>query len=119
MGVRRAVNTALEAVSSGIDVYTLGPLIHNPRVLDSLKKQGVRILEESEIDKLPRGSTVIIRAHGVAPRIEKALRCRDIRILDATCPHVNESQKKARHFGEMGYCVFLGGEENHGEIIGI
>ena len=113
------MNMTMEAVSSNANVYTLGPLIHNGGALEGLKKQGVKILEEHEIDTLPEGSTVVIRAHGVAPKIERLLYGKDIRILDATCPHVKESQKKARHFAESGYRVFLAGEENHGEIIGI
>jgi 4-hydroxy-3-methylbut-2-enyl diphosphate reductase len=123
MGVRRGVNMALEAGSetegSGKEIYTLGPLIHNSRVLENLNEKGIQALEEDEIHQIPPTSTVIIRAHGVAPHIEDELRNRNIKVLDATCPHVKESQKKARHFTEMGYRIFLAGEKDHGEIIGI
>ena len=120
MGVRRAVNMAFEALSSGKNVYTLGPLIHNTRVLEQLEKQGVKILkEEEEIDFIPPESIIIIRAHGVAPQLERAVNQGGSVVLDATCPHVKESQNIARELAEKGYHIFLAGEKNHGEIISI
>jgi len=121
MGVRRAVEIAerasLDAGRTGL--YTLGPLIHNSGVLENLKKRGVICLDENEIQSLPADSTVIIRAHGVSPAIERELLKKGIRILDATCPRVKQSQSKARSFVESGYRLFIAGEENHGEIAGL
>ena len=120
MGVRRAVEMARrESYKQGRQVYTLGPLIHNPSVLEDLKKRGIRLLEEGEIPPDPENSTVIIRAHGVSPKQEAALARHGVRILDATCPNVKQSQIKASFFAEKGYRIFLAGEENHGEISGI
>ena len=125
MGVRRAVEMALRESQLKSAVYTLGPLIHNPMVLNELQARGVEILEESG---LPAGSdsgfslensTVIIRAHGVSPVVEGEIKRAGAAILDATCPFVKESQKKARDFAERGYRVFLAGEAMHGEIAGI
>jgi 4-hydroxy-3-methylbut-2-enyl diphosphate reductase len=122
MGVRRAVEIAerdsLEAGRTGA-LYTLGPLIHNSSVLEKLKKRGVACLSENEISSLPAGSTVIIRAHGVSPSIETELLKKGIRVLDATCPHVKQSQSKARNFVERGFRLFIAGEENHAEIAGL
>jgi len=122
MGVRRAVEIAersLEAGHTGGRLYTLGPLIHNSGVLENFKKRGMICLDENEIQSLLADSTVIIRAHGVSPFIEKELLKRGIRILDATCPRVKLSQSKARSFVESGYRLFIAGEENHGEIAGL
>jgi 4-hydroxy-3-methylbut-2-enyl diphosphate reductase len=122
MGVRRAVEIAerasLETGRAG-GLYTLGPLIHNSRVLESLRKKGIVCLNENELSSLPSDSAVIIRAHGVSPVIESGLSKKGINILDATCPHVKLSQSKARGFVESGYRLFIAGEENHGEIAGI
>ena len=138
MGVRRAVDAARnESLSCG-RVYTLGPLIHNPRVLGELKERGIEVLEDSgglpedkHSDLLTNGlkrqnapetvlnSTVIIRAHGVSPHAENELIRRGARIVDATCPHVKASQNKARSLSRDGYFIFLAGEENHAEITGI
>jgi len=122
MGVRRAVEIAVRAsleTSRTGALFTLGPLIHNSRVLESLQKRGLVCLNENEISSLPADSTVIIRAHGVSPVIERELSKKGINILDATCPHVKLSQSKARNFVENGYRLFIAGEENHGEIAGI
>ena len=128
MGVRRAVEMAWREsspqTSEAADrrVYTLGPLIHNPTVLADLEERGIKILKEGEI--LPDGSgrenaAVIIRAHGVSPAAETALAAQGVRILDATCPHVKASQKKARELSRQGFFIFLAGEKEHAEIIGI
>ena len=119
MGVRRAVNLACEEYFAG-KVYTLGPLIHNPHVLDDLKRRGVEILDEHNLPPaLNNDSIIIIRAHGINPVIEAELRERGVRVIDATCPRVKTSQLKAAAFAKSGYRLFLAGEENHAEIAGI
>jgi len=122
MGVRRAVEIAERAspeTSRSGGLYTLGPLIHNSSVLENLKKRGFLCVGDDEISSLPADSTVIIRAHGVSPIIERELSKKGIRVLDATCPNVKQSQRKARSFVESGYRLFIAGEENHGEIAGL
>ena len=140
MGVRRAVDLATQEWSDDMareacqeskktddcdtgsscrKVYTLGPLIHNPKVLKTLEERGVNILHMDGISALPEGSTVIIRAHGVSPLVEKELAGQGVNIIDATCPHVKVSQQKVKDFAERGYWVFLAGEENHAEITGL
>jgi 4-hydroxy-3-methylbut-2-enyl diphosphate reductase len=112
---------AVEAASESTNVYTLGPLIHNPRVLQDLEKQGIKILDENEISATAAAEKpiVVIRAHGVSPGIEAELIHSGFRIIDATCPHVKLSQEKARTFAQKGYTVFLAGEKDHAEIAGI
>ena len=128
MGVRRAVETAQAALiaaraESGCVIYTLGPLIHNPQVLDSLADQGIRILDEDcFFTKMPpdlSGAVVIIRAHGIDPGTEQKLRESGARIVDATCPRVKASQLTAMETAEKGYRIFLAGESDHAELKGI
>jgi len=128
MGVRRAMETTIEeacsaAEPSSVDgrssVYTMGPLIHNASALESLARLGVSVLEEAALPTSLEGATVIIRAHGVPPALTEELKSRGGRVVDATCPRVRLSQKRARTFSEKGYTVFLAGEKNHGEITGI
>jgi 4-hydroxy-3-methylbut-2-enyl diphosphate reductase len=122
MGVRRAVELAegeVDAPRPGQKYATLGPLIHNPQVLDSLKKKGLEILDEKDLAGSLENTTVIIRAHGVSPGLEAELRGRGARVLDATCPKVKANQLKARSLAAGGYRIFLAGEENHGEVAGI
>jgi 4-hydroxy-3-methylbut-2-enyl diphosphate reductase len=120
MGVRRAVETAYRELDASPDrVYLMGPLIHNPQVMEDLKKQGAEVLDEDNLPENLGGTTVIIRAHGISAGLEAELVSRGAHITDATCPRVKASQLKARRLAESGYRVFLAGEERHREISGI
>ncbi|MDR0723157.1 MAG: 4-hydroxy-3-methylbut-2-enyl diphosphate reductase [Treponema sp.] len=122
MGVRRAVTMAEEAVKAAAGVhrvYTLGPLIHNPQVLEQFRDQGLEVLDETALPEDLTSSIVIIRAHGITPHLESILACKGARLMDATCPTVKKSQIKARSLIHRGYRIFLAGERYHGEVIGI
>lgn len=119
MGVRRAVDIACAEAGRTAQVFTLGPLIHNPRVLEDLKSRGIGILDETKLPLDLRGVSIVIRAHGVSPQAEAELRQGGGRIIDATCPKVKTSQIKAKALVESGYRLFLAGEAEHAEIIGI
>jgi 4-hydroxy-3-methylbut-2-enyl diphosphate reductase len=119
MGVRRAVDLAYREADAGGKTYTLGPLIHNPHISASLQKRGIEILSDNELPSDLQGATVIIRAHGITPDLEAELVRRGAQLVDATCPKVKSSQMKAKTFTEAGYQVFLAGETQHGEVIGI
>lgn len=122
MGVRRAVEIAEDAlnVSTSGTVFTLGPLIHNKVALDSLSKKGLKVLEQNEIPtRCTQADTVIIRAHGIPPKTRDLLKQTGCKIIDATCPRVLSSQKRAADFATKGYTVILAGDKNHGEVAGI
>ncbi|MDR1351839.1 MAG: 4-hydroxy-3-methylbut-2-enyl diphosphate reductase, partial [Treponema sp.] len=123
MGVRRAVELAYgeaaKSASSGRRVYTVGPLIHNPQVLEDLRRRGVEALDGAGLPGDLSGSIVIIRAHGITPELEAELVRRGASIRDATCPKVKASQMKARSLCRAGCRLFLAGERRHGEVIGI
>ncbi|MCR4580366.1 MAG: 4-hydroxy-3-methylbut-2-enyl diphosphate reductase [Treponema sp.] len=120
-GVRRAVELAEKALSEnpGQKVFSLGPLIHNENALLELERKGLSILYEKDLASVEKGSVVIIRAHGVAPQVIKALEARDCRIIDATCPRVKASQKMVERYSNQDDYVVLTGDRNHGEVIGI
>ena len=119
MGVRRAEKLACAEArqDGGARVFTLGPLVHNPKVLADLKGRGVETLDEIPFD--PENCSVIIRAHGISAATEKDLREKGFRIVDATCPKVKASQLKAQELSRAGYCLFLAGEAHHAEIEGL
>jgi len=117
MGVQRAVELANAETKRQKQVFSFGPLVHNSRVLQDLKKNGIKDMEE-----LPHNlenCTVIIRAHGITPLDEKDLRARGAHIVDATCPIVKASQMHAEDLARAGYSIFLAGEARHAEIEGI
>ena len=119
-GVRRAVDLAEQALaSSSQKIYSLGPLIHNEAALTDLQSRGLCTVEESDLNTIPDGSTVIIRAHGVAPKVTQALEAKHCKIIDATCPRVKASQKMVERYTSANDYVIITGDKNHGEMIGI
>jgi 4-hydroxy-3-methylbut-2-enyl diphosphate reductase len=136
MGVRRAVDLALKTAESlppgsAAPVYTLGPLIHNPKTVEELARKGILSIRAegtsffAEVDKdLARpldlqGATVIIRAHGVPPAMRQRLESAGASIVDATCPRVLASQRRAREYADKGWTVVIAGDRDHGEVTGI
>lgn len=128
MGVRRAEALAREAAAtgaaSGKKVFTYGPLIHNPQAIESLKKFGVQVLDTEQfehglLDELAKNSIVIIRAHGAPLSTFERLKALSATIIDATCPRVLASQKKAVQLLQEGYIVIIAGDSSHGEVAGI
>lgn len=116
-GVKRALDMASSAADTGRKpIYTLGPIIHNPQVVESLRREGIDVA--NSLDDIRKG-TVIIRSHGVAPEtIDKSKR-KGIDVLDATCPFVKKAQQKAAELTEDGYYVIILGEKDHPEVLGI
>ena len=74
-GVQRAVDKVYELIDSCQDrLFTLGPIIHNEEVVNDLEKKGVRVASEEELKTLPKGSTVVIRSHGVGKKVYDQLK---------------------------------------------
>ena len=116
-GVKRAIRLASNAAKSKAGkAYTLGPLIHNPQVVEDLEKKGVRAVKD--IRKNRKG-TLIIRSHGVHPQILKRIRTKGIKVVDATCPFVKKAQRMAGLLHDQGYQVAVVGEAHHPEVQGI
>jgi len=117
MGVQRAVKMALEAPHFLLEpIYTIGSLIHNPQVLEDLRKKGIQTL--SEIPQKGHG-TVLIRAHGVPPKVREELTMAGFQIADATCPKVIKVQTIIAYYAQKGHRVIIVGEAHHPEVIGL
>jgi 4-hydroxy-3-methylbut-2-enyl diphosphate reductase len=117
MGVRRAVEMVLDAANSQHGpIYTFGPLIHNPQVLEILAEKGVTILEDPSATE---SGTVIIRAHGVPPQTKQALVDAGLTIIDGTCPRVIKVQTIITKYAGQGYAVLIVGDRDHPEVGGL
>lgn len=116
-GVNRAVKLVYSLIESGKKVCTLGPIIHNPQMVDQLAARGA--LTVNTPSEVPEGYTVVIRSHGVARRVKDELVERNIEIADATCPFVAKIQQIAQNESRKGRLVFIAGDEEHPEVLGI
>lgn len=116
-GVNRALTHVRAAVARGEDIYTFGPLIHNPQVVAELEANGV--CECDDLDEVEPGNTLVIRAHGVTPQVIEQARDKGLHLDDATCPHVSKAQQAAQELHDSGYFVIVVGEEGHPEVEGI
>ncbi len=115
-GVKRAIKIALEAARRSEDgVYSLGPLIHNPQVVERLQNMGIKPLSRLA----PRGGRLVVRSHGASPVTLARAERYGYRIIDATCPFVRKAQQNARNLYEKGYEVLIVGEKSHPEVKGI
>ena len=117
MGVRRAVEMALDAPGKHRGpIFTHGPLIHNPQVLDLLAEKGVHIIRD--IPEAGEG-TVLIRAHGVPPAVKKGLKKAGFVVIDATCPRVIKVQAIIKKHTRQGYATIIIGDRDHPEVVGL
>jgi 4-hydroxy-3-methylbut-2-enyl diphosphate reductase len=116
-GVERALRLTEDALAGAErPVATLGPIIHNPSVVDALAARGVGVVDE--VDQTA-GGTLVVRTHGVAPEVLAAAHGRRVSVVDATCPFVAVAQRKARALHEAGYTVVILGEHDHPEVVGL
>jgi (E)-4-hydroxy-3-methyl-but-2-enyl pyrophosphate reductase len=115
-GVKRAIKTALAAAGrSSSGVYSLGPLIHNPQVVEKLREVGV-----TPIQRLgTKGGVLVVRSHGASPVVLEKAKKKGYRIIDTTCPFVRKAQKNAKKLHDLGYRVVIVGQKAHPEVKGI
>ena len=112
-GVKRAIEIARENASPDGTSSTLGPIIHNPQMVERLKNEGVGTV--GSLNEMDDG-LVIIRSHGVGPKVYEEAESRGLELVDATCPHVKKAQLSAKLLSEEGYTVVIVGEKDHPEV---
>ena len=116
-GVNRAVNMVYELLEKGEKVCTLGPIIHNPQLVNELAEKGVRIVESPE--QANKGETLVIRSHGVEKAVFDRAEALGIKIADATCPFVSKIHKIVSENSKEGFVTIIAGDSKHQEVKGI
>ena len=104
-GVNRAVDAVYELLDSGKQVCTLGPIIHNPQMVEALSRRGVKIV--SEPSEVPPGATLVIRSHGVPESMYRLLEDSGVPYHDATCPFVSKIHRIVAEQSEAGKALRL------------
>jgi len=116
-GVKRAIDIVSD-LTKGTDegIYTFGPLIHNPQVVEKLAAQGVNPTDDIHSQEI---KTLVIRTHGVPPQIYGEISQMPYRVVDATCPFVKKAQHFARALKDEGYQIVIVGDREHPEVQGL
>ena len=116
-GVNRAVQSVYDLLEKGERVCTLGPIIHNPQLVEELKQRGVRIVESPE--EVKEGETLVIRSHGVEESVTERAKELGVKTEDATCPFVAKIHNIVAQKGKEGYVTLIAGDASHQEVRGI
>ena len=116
-GVSRSVRMAEELLDSGAKCSSLGELIHNADVVGALSARGLRLINSPE--EAEGGERVLIRAHGVAESVQRALERTGAQVVDATCPKVKFIHNIVSEASREGRFVIIIGMRRHPEVEGI
>ncbi|MCK5706759.1 MAG: 4-hydroxy-3-methylbut-2-enyl diphosphate reductase [Candidatus Aureabacteria bacterium] len=120
-GVRTAMDKTLQLIRRKPkgNIYTYGPLIHNPQVIDLLEKENVRVIKSlEELTKIEIG-TVIIRAHGITPKERNFIKSSGHSVVDATCVDVCKVQSVVKKWYQKDYQMIIVGDRGHAEVNGL
>ena len=116
-GVERAIEIVERAIDLyGPPVYVRHEIVHNKRVVETLRAKGAVFVEE--VDDVPDGAVTIFSAHGVSETVENQAKDRNLPVIDATCPLVSKVHKEGQNHAKMDRQVILIGHEGHPEVEG-
>ena len=116
-GVERAIEIVECAIERyGPPVYVRHEIVHNKRVVESLRAKGAIFVEE--VSDIPDGAVTIFSAHGVSRDVEQEARERNLPVIDATCPLVSKVHREGQNHVRKGREVILIGHAGHPEVEG-
>jgi len=115
-GVRKAITKALETAKTRKLVFMLGDIVHNEKVVESIRNAGIK-----KIRRLTSGAgkTLLIRAHGSSKHTLQQAKNLGWQVIDATCPMVKEIHGIARSLENNGDQIIIIGDKQHDEVRGI
>ncbi len=116
-GVKRAIDLAEDIASKNENVYTFGPLIHNPQEVSRLEKENIKVIEDySKIEK----GVLVLRTHGIPLDIyENLSKKNNIKIVDAACPFVKKAQDIIKELSKDSEQIVIVGEKKHPEVVAL
>lgn len=116
-GVRDAVNLAYDTAEAHGEVYMLGTIVHNERVIENLSNAGAKVVET--LDDVPEDKPILFRAHGTAPELWKKTDKKKLNLVDATCPLVTEIHDEIKKMEDEGRRTIIIGDHGHDEVVAI
>ena len=96
-------------------VTTLGHIVHNPQMVESLEEKG--LIDARSVDDVESG-TLFVRAHGLPVDVFEKANAKGLTIVDATCPMVTKIHVQAERLRADGYKIVVVGDPNHPEVKG-
>ncbi len=114
-GVAITVKKAEEAIASRESVTTLGHVVHNPQMVESLESRGLH--NAHSVDEVDSGA-LFVRAHGLPVDVFETAKKKGLEIIDATCPMVTKIHVQAQKLKADGYKIVVIGDPNHPEVKG-
>ena len=114
-GVCYTVKKALDTVSVNDNVYCLGEIVHNERVIKDLEDKGM--ITVSSLDEVPNNSKVIFRAHGEQMKIYDEAEKKNLEVIDLTCGKIRIIRNKIIKQKDNSFIIIIG-KKNHPETIG-
>jgi 4-hydroxy-3-methylbut-2-enyl diphosphate reductase len=116
-GVDRAIIIVEQALEKfGAPIYVRNEVVHNKYVVDELRSKGAIFVDE--LDKIPKGSTVIFSAHGVSKAVRAEADARGLTAYDATCPLVTKVHIEVAKMRKAGLEIIMIGHKGHPEVEG-
>lgn len=121
-GVERAINTVMQLKENSdamTQIFTLGPIIHNPQVVKKLERLQIHPINEHQIDVLSPHDVIVIRSHGISQQVYQKLCDKQLTIIDTTCPFVKNVHRKVEKLEAEHYDIIIIGKADHPEVEGI
>ena len=117
-GVEDAINMAMTP-EFGTNLTIVGQLVHNPQINESLKKNGVSLVNDIDAIDQIKTKKVMITAHGAAQKTKDKLEGAGFTVYDASCPLVMRVHKTIQSMVTKGYFPVVIGQQDHVEVKGI
>jgi len=102
-------------------IYVLGMLVHNKELIKSFDDKGLITLHdpsltrEQLLDQITTKGTLILTAHGTAPKVIEKAKKMGLHIIDTTCQDVTKTKDLIESHLHDGYDVLYIGKQHHPE----
>ena len=116
-GVRDAVNLAYDTAKTYGEVYMLGTIVHNERVIKGLSEVGAKVV--GSLDDVPPDKPILFRAHGTSPELWESASKKNLKLIDGTCPLVTEIHQEIKKLDSEGRRAIIIGDHGHDEVVAI
>ncbi len=123
-GVNRTIHIVEDALKENRSITALGPIIHNRYEIDRLARMGMKMREQSVLEKNDgfeplRKEKLFIRTHGIPRKYYEKIEKEQLDVIDGTCPIVRRLQKLVECYYKNGYQIIIVGKVKHPEVIGL